>query len=114
MEHTQEVFTTVQKIGSYENSSVEELEPLLLSTLFHDIFANHEAVSVRLAIEFLLEHNYPNFRITTVIDCINATHMPQKPRLLHQKIICDADLHHLGTRNLIPKIRRCEKNGAYF
>ena len=119
LEHTEEVFTTVEKIGRYENSPIEVLEPVLLGALFHDIgnaevFTDHEDVSVRLAIEFLLDHKYPNSRISTVVDCINATRMPQKPITLLQRIICDADLNHLGTSEFRFKNKALRREWSLF
>ena len=36
--------------------------------------------------------------IQRVSSCIQATRMPQSPLSQVEKIMCDADLYHLGTR----------------
>ncbi len=100
--HTMNVYENVLKIGMYENMDVEELEPVLLAALFHDtgnasVFAGHEGYSATEACNFLLAQGYSNDKIDLVIDCINATRMPQRPKNRYEEIICDADLFHLGT-----------------
>ena len=102
LEHTTEVYNNTMKIGIYQNVPIEALEPVLLAALFHDtgnaeIFKNHENFSIRHAMKFLQEKDYPHTKIATVIDCIGATRVPQKPNDILEKIICDADLFHLGT-----------------
>ena len=102
LEHTMEVYNNTMKIGIYEKVAIAELEPVLLAALFHDtgnteIFKNHERFSGDHALKFLQERDYPQVKIAKVIDCINATRMPQKPNFILEEIICDADLFHLGT-----------------
>ena len=65
---------------------------------------HHEAQSAVLAEIFLRLHNVANEDIDAVKACILATQMPQKPVTLLDKIICDADLFHLGTADFSRKI----------
>jgi len=58
----------------------------------------HEERSAQLAREFLSSNaGVPESIIVHVEQCIIATKMPQRPCTLTEKILCDADLYHLGT-----------------
>ena len=114
LQHTEEVYDAVLKIGIYEKISTEMLEPVLLAALFHDtgnseIFCDHENLSIRNATKFLEDHDYPHSRIAIVIDCIDATRMPQRPKTVFEKVICDADLFHLGTNQFYAKNKSLRK-----
>jgi len=92
------------EIGQAENISEKDLEVLLLAAWFHDVgfiksLENHEENSKEIAIAYLKEINYPEDLIAKVCKIIDATKMPQEPTTLLEKIICDADLFHLGTEN---------------
>jgi HD superfamily phosphodiesterase len=76
---------------------------LLVSAWFHDTgFSSgcpeeHEKESIKLAKEFLAPRMTEQKIIIRIASCIQATHMPQEPQNLVEKIICDADLFNLGT-----------------
>jgi predicted metal-dependent HD superfamily phosphohydrolase len=78
---------------------------VLLASWFHDTgfsgghIENHEALSIKIAIDFLQQQQAPDDLIATVSACIAATRMPQAPVTLTEMIICDADLFHLGTND---------------
>lgn len=104
--HTQEVIAAALLIGEAEKLSEEELEIVQLAACFHDIgyvkkSDGHEEISAQYAGEFLAKEQYPPEKIKKVKDCILATRVPQKPNNLLEKVICDADLSHLGTKNFI-------------
>jgi hypothetical protein len=75
----------------------------MVSAWFHDTgyslgrAAGHEDESIRLATEFLHNHNVDEELIKRVQSCIMATKMPQSPVSQIEKILCDADLYHLAT-----------------
>ena len=102
--HTEEVVNAAYEIGQAENISEKDLEVLLLAAWFHDVgfiksLENHEENSKEIATAYLKEINYPEDLIAKVCKIIDATKMPQEPTTLLEKIICDADLFHLGTEN---------------
>lgn len=104
LEHTLVVYYNVKEIGHYENLGDTELEPILIAALFHDsgnveCFKDHEEISAAKAKTFLRKENYDFDSIQIVINCIMATKMPQKPTTIYERIICDADLFHLGRKN---------------
>jgi predicted metal-dependent HD superfamily phosphohydrolase len=75
---------------------------LMLSAWFHDTgyssgaAEGHEESSVQLATQFLQSRNANDTIIQRVTSCIMSTRMPQSPVSLVEKILCDADLHHLA------------------
>lgn len=101
LKHTKEVFENCKIIGSYEGLTEAQLEPVLIAALFHDtgiteVTKGHEELSALNAILFLNKQKYPEDKIGMVVNCINATKIPQNPITIFEKIICDADLSHLG------------------
>lgn len=106
--HTEEVVNAAFEIGKAENISEKDLEVLLLAAWFHDIGfikskENHEENSKEIATSYLKKIKYPEDLIAKVCKIIDATKMPQTPTTTLEKIICDADLYHLGTENFNKK-----------
>lgn len=102
-EHTKDVLRSAKKIGKAEGVSDHDLELLTIGALFHDVGCTekckgHEDVSKNYANDFLKSNNYPKEKIDKIISMIEATKVPQKPKNLLEEILCDADLHHLGTK----------------
>lgn len=101
LDHTKDVVNSVIEIAIAENLLPDDLELVQIAAWFHDIgyirqSAGHEEISAMYASEFLTGIDFPNDRIDTIIGCILATKVPQKPKNLFEKILCDADLNHLG------------------
>jgi predicted metal-dependent HD superfamily phosphohydrolase len=102
--HTAEVVKVAEEIANASGVDESEKEVLLIAAWFHDIghtecCDGHEDVGIEKAAKFLKENDYPDDRIIKVVSLINATRMPRNPKNLLEEIICDADLHHLGTNN---------------
>jgi len=119
IEHTRDVFNYVKTIADYEEIFGSDLEPILIAALFHDtgmaeIYVNHEDQSAVYALEYLKKHDYPEDKTKIVIDCILATKMPQNPKTITEKIICDADLYHLGIENYIFRNERLRAEWKQF
>lgn len=100
--HIQKVVEVAIQISDNENVSDEEKEIIILACLFHDIgyidlCEGHEEVSCSYAKEFLTKQNYPENKIQQISSCILATKIPQQPKNKLEMIVCDADLHHLGS-----------------
>ncbi len=109
--HTLEVYENVKCIGSYEGLSKGELEPILLAAFFHDVgnawtFQGHEDQSGSEAKKFLGRWGYPEPKLDVVLQCIQATRLPQNPQNVQGQILCDADLFHLGTTSFMAKNQR--------
>lgn len=99
--HTHQVVAAAKEICAHESVTPEEMELVILAAWFHDTghiscYKGHEVASQRIAKDFLQKHSYNQDKITTVMDIIGATTMPQQPKNHLQEIICDADLYHLS------------------
>jgi len=102
LKHTKHVVTASIKIGRLESLSNDEIEIVLIAAWFHDTglctkYIGHEEASKELAKKFLSTIGYNNDRLQQVVNCIDATKMPQDPKGSLQKVICDADLYHLSS-----------------
>lgn len=103
LQHTQEVVTACDVMADYYQLADEDRFALSLAAWFHDTgystgsALNHEDASVEIATNFLNDRQVSDSVISKVKGCINATRIPQRPVLLIEQIICDADLSHLGT-----------------
>ena len=101
--HTQGVVVGCEEIAHYYQLNEEDHLALIVAAWFHDTgFSSgnahgHEDVSIRLATNFLKEHNADPAFIKKITFLIEATKMPQSPKNLLEQILCDADLFHLGT-----------------
>ena len=101
LKHTKRVAKDSASIGLGSGLSEEEVEPLVLAAWFHDIgyaekYVGHEDSSKELARNFLKEQKYPEEKIDQVLACIEATRMPQQPKNMLERSLCDADLASLG------------------
>ena len=109
LNHTREVVSAADKIGTYANLSEEEKETLLISAWFHDLgfkytYEDHEEKSIELARDFLKKNNYPTENIKKVVSCILATKSGQKPSTLAEKVLIDADFMHLSKKSYFDKL----------
>jgi len=103
--HTTEVVEVAEKIGNAEAISSADMEIVLIACWFHDTgyfhcCHGHEDQSAEYAKKFLRNEFYPNDSIERIVGCIKATKIPQNPRNQLEKIICDADLYHLGEKDI--------------
>ncbi len=104
LQHTINVVNAVKEICALEKVTAENRELLEIAAWFHDTGYNqgaegHEQRSAEYATELLKANDYPIAAITTIQNCILATKYPQAPKTLFEKILCDADLSHLGKDN---------------
>ncbi|MBL0068903.1 MAG: phosphohydrolase [Chitinophagaceae bacterium] len=111
LQHTQEVVAACQSLADYHQLPEDDRFALILAAWFHDTgytggeAKDHEALSIKLATDFLTIHSASTEVRDKVIGCINATRIPQSPDNIIEKIICDADLFHLGTDDFKEKSR---------
>ncbi len=103
VQHTLDVVAATREISSHFELSPEELEIIQLAAWFHDTGydkgpENHEERGVRYARAYLSGRNYPEERLVEIEACILATQMPHDPQNLLHRILCDADLSHLGQK----------------
>lgn len=109
--HTKSVVEAVEKLGAHYQLDEKDFFTVLAAAWFHDtgyLFAppeDHEEESVKQAGQFFKTEGLDMKDIESIGMCIRATKMPQKPIDLLGKIICDADLFHLG----LPEFRETSK-----
>lgn len=108
IDHTMEVVEATLEIGHYCQITEEEMELVMIAAWFHDTgyylgCENHEEASVNIAKDFLQNKHLSSKNLKIIIDCILATKVPQKPKNLLEKILCDADLYHLATDKFFEK-----------
>jgi len=108
IDHTLEVVEAVEIIAEDCKINANELEIVLVAAWFHDTgyykgCENHEKASAKIAQTFLREKDVSGEFIDAVSRCILSTKVPQKPKALLEKIICDADLYHLATDKFFEK-----------
>lgn len=105
LEHTEDVAQACSHMADYYQLNEDDRLVLMLAAWFHDVgyssgvSEGHEDVSVQLATQFLQNRRADEVVIQRVSSCIEATRMPQSPVNLIEKILCDADLHHLATED---------------
>lgn len=103
LQHTQEVVAACEKMADYHQLSDDDRFALMIAAWFHDsgytggTAKDHESLSIKIANDFITAHSIADVIKNKINGCINATRMPQSPETLIEKIICDADLFHLGT-----------------
>ncbi|WP_299396598.1 Pycsar system effector family protein [uncultured Gelidibacter sp.] len=99
--HTKRVLKSTKEIIENSNISTEQSTILQLAALLHDTGytktrEGHEEESVKIATEFLNEHQVDQNIIDAVNDCIMATKFKDAPQNELAKIIRDADASHFG------------------
>lgn len=103
-EHTQNVVERTKEIGAQFDLSEDEQFIIYIAAWFHDTGhllvepVKHEAKSVELMKAFIVKYTSDEEVIRQISDCILATKMPRSPHSLLEKILCDADTYHLGTK----------------
>lgn len=100
-QHTIDVLQAAELIAQKEALSEKDLALLKVAVAYHDsgflnTYANHEEAGVQIAENVLPQFNFNDGDIELIANMIRATKIPQQPKSLLEKIICDADLFYLG------------------
>ena len=105
LEHTRdEVVPAGDRLAIIEKVGSEDRVLLLTGAYFHDLGyirqrQDHELISIQFTEQTLPMFGYSETQIKVIVGIIQATHMPQSPTNLLEKIMADADLDHLGQDN---------------
>jgi uncharacterized protein len=105
--HTLDVLKQSERIAKEEGVTDErELYLLRIAALYHDTgflrtYAKHEPVSCTIFLEDTKAFGFTSEDKTFVTSLIMATRLPQIPKTLHERIICDADLDYLGRHDFL-------------
>jgi len=120
VKHTELVVHHAISLANHHPLSEEQRFIIQIAAWFHDVgylfdVSAHERAGAAEAARFLFALNTPQHIINEVEGAVMATRMPQKASSLVEKIVCDADLYHLGTEdfNEINKLVRKEKSLMY-
>ncbi|MEJ1240037.1 Pycsar system effector family protein [Chryseolinea sp. T2] len=108
LNHTKDVVDAVKEIGMHSELTEEEMEACIAAAWLHDVgyrsgMKDHEKQSVAVATELFQRLGTPVGMISMVNNAILSTHMPQQPRSIVDKVLCDADLAHLAGPLCEPK-----------
>ena len=98
---TKGVVATADRIGKSENISEHDRELLIAAAYFHDTgyireYEKNEPIAVRMAGRILKLIGYKPNEIVKVQKMILSTDLEREPKTHVEKILCDADLDHLG------------------
>ncbi|MGZ8559702.1 MAG: HD domain-containing protein [Chitinophagaceae bacterium] len=103
--HTEDVLQQLERIAAAERITDTRLLLLMrIAALFHDTgflrtYKKHEEASCVILKEMIETGQLDESEIKIINGMIMATKIPQLPRNLPEKIICDADLDYLGRQD---------------
>jgi len=114
IDHAKYVVDNSEFIGKISGLKDDEINIVKLCAWFHDTGyiispEGHEEESARIAAEFLTSKGIDEGIITLIKNCILATIVPQQPKDLISRVLCDADLMHLSEDNYIERIEKMRK-----
>ncbi|HEY2349581.1 MAG TPA: HD domain-containing protein [Puia sp.] len=104
LRHTETVVDRANEMATYYEIDDTEKFCLISAAWFHDTghlfneLADHEKTGCDLMTSFLRSFFIDEKLISKISDCIYATKIPSDPKTLNEKIICDADTYHFGTK----------------
>jgi len=98
---TKGVVASANRIAMSENISERDRELLITAAYFHDTgyireYEKNEPIAARMAGRILKLIGYKPNEVVKVQNMILATDLERKPKTHAEKILCDADLDHLG------------------
>lgn len=100
--HTKDVLRQAIRIAQEESVTDEkELFILKVAALYHDTgfletYANHEVRSCEIFMRDAPKYGIPARDCELITQLIMVTKIPQQPKNLLERILCDADLDYLG------------------
>jgi len=122
LEHTFDVLMAAEKYAALEHLNKEDLVLLRTAALYHDSgflikYSSNEVASVEIICRVLPGFGYNTQQIDRISKMILTTELPQKPKNLPQKILCDADMDYLGRDDFymigIRLFREWNENGIH-
>lgn len=115
--HTEDVVNAAEEIALHSDLTEDETESVIVAAWLHDIgyvegWEDHEKKAAAKAKELLSTWGATQKKIAEVTEAIMATKMPQQPRTIVSKVLCDADLYHLSTETCRDKSELLRKEWA--
>jgi predicted metal-dependent HD superfamily phosphohydrolase len=120
LSHTLDVLEAAEHYGEREKINSEGLMLLRTAAIYHDSgflhkYSHNEDASVKIIQEILPKYKYNHSQIDIIKRMILCTEIPQKPKTILEKILCDADLDYLGRNDFymtgIKLLREWNENG---
>ncbi len=104
LDHTRGVVSAVEEIGSHIDLTDDEMESAIIAGWLHDVGylegeGDHELNAANKARELLLSWGSSQKKVVEITDAILATKIPQQPKSIVGKVLCDADLFHLSSES---------------
>lgn len=114
VEHTRSVVSAFEEIGKAMNLPDREMELGLVAAWFHDTGYSinclmHEAESVKIFDKLRGKDDFTAKEVSVIHNLILSTKMPQRPATVLEEVLCDADLHHLGTDSFYDRSKLLRK-----
>jgi len=111
--HTEQIVDASVEIAKATELNEEDTELVLVAAWIQDIgyyksYNDHETHSKEMARQFL-EGKLPEPKIGIILNAIEATRIPQKPKDTVGQILCDADLYYLATDQFMAKCMLLKK-----
>jgi len=99
--HTLDALKNCKVYLKHNSINAHDAKLLRLGVLFHDIgftetTQEHEQMGSEIAKKMLKNYEFSNKDIDVIAGLILTTKIPQQPKTLLEKIICDVDLDYLG------------------
>ena len=114
IDHTRYVVAAFYDIGKASNLSERELELGTIAAWFHDTGYTkatklHEHISVDIFNENISDNDFTKEEKAVIEKLIMCTRMPQTPVTTLEKVLCDADLRHIGTDSFVEQSELLKK-----
>ncbi len=124
VQHTKEVISnTYTFMQRYSGISTSMRKCLMAAALLHDYgyvesYTKNEPIAAQYAMDLLPEYGFTAEEIEQVKSLILATAMPVAPKTLPERILCDADVGHIGLEQYWKKTKLLrdeqEKHGNHL
>ena len=103
---TKGVVAAANRIAISENISEHDRELLITAAYFHDTgyireYEKNEPIAARMASRILKLIGYKPKEVEKIQKMILSTDLDREPKTLVEKILCDADLDHLGREDFL-------------
>ncbi len=117
IEHARYVVERSELIGKNSGLDDDQINFVKLCAWLHDTGyvvdpENHEGESTKIAAKFLASKGIDENIIKQVENCILATRMPQQPKDIISRVLCDADLSHLSAEDYFERIEKLRREWA--
>ncbi len=118
--HTREVVANVHAFARrYTSINRRRMRCLVTAALLHDVgytvrYDDNETLAVEYAQKILPSYGYSQRDIDLICQLIMATAMPVNPQNLLEKILCDADVGHIGLANYWERSRLLREELANY